>query len=203
MSPTKEQILLYVNLMQEQGKTISTRLVSVFAKRYDKGLRRMNRYTVFAIVRCFLVASGRVSRAITHQSQADPKKKVDTTMALLEATRQLIQQQNRQKRFIINMDQTPYDPHDSPKRTYTKKGAKTVTGKDMNTSVGRVTVCLAVCADGHKLPPMVVFKGQPDKYKWRETRQYPKDALYQVQKNAWCDATCMLYWVENILKPFV
>ena len=189
--------------MQEQGKTISTRLVSVFAKRYDKGLRRMNRYTVFAIVRRFLVANGRVSRAITHQSQADPKKKVDTTMALLEATRQLIQQQNRQKRFIINMDQTPYDPHDLPKRTYTKKRAKSVTGKDMNTSVGRVTVCLAVCADGHKLPPMVVFKGQPDKYKWRETRQYPKDALYQVQKNAWCDATCMLYWVENILKPFV
>ena len=101
------------------------------------------------------------------------------------------------------MDQTPYDPHDSPKRTYTKKGSKTVNSKEIKTSVGRVTVCLAVCADGYKLPPMVVYKGQPDKHIMRETRQYPKDALYQVQKNAWCDERCMLFWVDNVLKPFV
>ena len=79
----------------------------------------MNLYTVFAIIRRFLVANGRVLRAITHQSQEDPKKKADTAVAFLETTRHLITQKSRDKRFIINMDQTPYDPHDSPKRTYT------------------------------------------------------------------------------------
>ena len=75
--------------------------------------------------------------------------------------------------------------------------------KEMKTSVGRVMICLAVCADGHKLPPMVVYKGQPDKQIMRETRQYSKDAVYQVQKNAWCDEHCMLFWVEKVLKPFI
>ena len=148
-----------MDLMQEQGKTVSTRLVSVRAKRYDKGLRRMNHYTVFAIVRCFLIANGRVSRAVMHQSQEDPRKKVDAAMAFLETTRQLITQQNRQKRYIINMDQTPFDPRDSNKRNYTKKGAKSVYGKEMKTLLGRITICLAVCTDGHKLPLWLYSKG--------------------------------------------
>ena len=101
------------------------------------------------------------------------------------------------------MDQTSYDPYDLPKRIYSKKGAESVTEKDMNTSVDRITIYLAVCTDGNKLHLMVVFKWQPDIYVWREMQQYPRNALYQVQKNAWCDKSCMLYWVENNLKPFV
>ena len=60
-----------------------------------------------------------------------------------------------------------------------------------------------VCADGYKLPPMVVYKEQSEKQIMREMQQYPKDALYQVQKNAWCDEWCMLFRVEKMLKQFV
>ena len=60
---------------------MSSGLCLFYAKRYDKGLCwMMNQYAIFAIVRCFLVANGRVSRAITHQSQEDPRIKVNKAM---------------------------------------------------------------------------------------------------------------------------
>ena len=55
------------------------------------------------------------------------------------------------------MDQTPYDLHDSPRKTYTKKGTKTVNAKEIKTLVGQVMVCLAVCTDGYKLLPMAIY----------------------------------------------
>ena len=67
--------------------------------------------------------------------------------------------------------------------------------------VGRVMVCLAICTDGYKLLTMIIYKGQPDKHIMRETQQFSKGALYQVQRNAWCDERCMLYWVDNVLNP--
>ena len=67
---------------------------------------------------------------MTHKSQDDPKKKADTAITFLETTRILITQQNWHKQYIINMDQTPYDLHDSPRKTYTKKGTKTVNAVD-------------------------------------------------------------------------
>lgn len=82
-------------------------------------------------------------------------------MAFLETTRQLVTQANRDKQFIINMDQTPVNLHDSNKKTFAKQSSKTVNAKEMKTSVGRVTVCLMVCADGTKLPPLIIYKGEP------------------------------------------
>ena len=85
---------------------------------------------------------------------------VNTAMAFLETTRQsqLITKQNRHKWYIISMGQTPYDPHDSAKRTYIKKGTKRILGKEIKTSVGQMTICLVVCTDGHKSPPWLFLK---------------------------------------------
>ena len=47
------------------------------------------------------------------------------------------------------------------------------------------------------------LEGATEKQIMREMQQYPKDALYQVQKNAWCDEWCMLFRVEKMLKRFV
>ena len=77
----KDEILSYVETMQEQGKTVSTRLVAARAKCLDKSLHCMNCYTLFAIIWCFLVSNGRVLCVVTHQSQEDPQKKADTAVA--------------------------------------------------------------------------------------------------------------------------
>lgn len=101
------------------------------------------------------------------------------------------------------MDQTPVNLHDSNKKTLAKIGSKTVNAKEVKTSVGRVTVCLAVCADGTKLPPLIVYKGEPGKAVEREIKKFPDGAVYCVQANAWTDERVALIWVDKILAPHV
>lgn len=54
-----------------------------------------------------------------------------------------------------------------------KKGAKTVNSKENKTLVHGVTVCLTVCVEGYKLPPMVVYKGQSDEKNATIFKGYP------------------------------
>jgi hypothetical protein len=163
----------------------------------------MKRYTLFAKVRRFCRANGVVLRRKTHQSQEDPKEKLEIATKFLDSMRPRIHQANRHPSFIINMDQTPYNPSDTTKRTLAKKGSKTVYGKTVKTSVGRITACLGVCADGTKLEPLLIYKAKPSGSVQKEFRKYPKGARYMVQQNAWCDERCMLYWVDNILALYV
>lgn len=75
------------------------------------------------------------------------------------------------------MNQIPYDPHGFSRKTYTKKGSRTVITREIKMLVDWVMIWLAVCADEYKLPPMVVYKRRSDKQIMRETQQYSKDAI--------------------------
>lgn len=201
----RDILLPWVDALRADGRTVSVRMVAIRAKRFDSSLRRMKRYTLFQVVRRFLVSNGVTIRATTHQSQEDPRKKAVEATAFLESTRPILAQTNRDKRFIINIDQTPYNPKDVPSRTLHKKGDKTVAAKTMKTTVDRITCCLAVCADGTKLPPLLVYKAEPGGTVEKEfkTSYFPNDVKYCVQENAWTDERVMLYWVDNVLKPYV
>ena len=67
----RNDILPWVLALRKQGKSVSTRMVSLRASKVDRSLRRMKRYTVFQMVRRFLNANGIVMRATTHTSQED------------------------------------------------------------------------------------------------------------------------------------
>ena len=101
------------------------------------------------------------------------------------------------------MDQTPYNAKEMKGKILAQKGSRTVTSKEIKTSLGWVTACLTVCADGTKLPPLFVFKGKPGGGIEREFGSYSKDACYTVQASVWTDEAVMLYWVDNVLKPYV
>jgi hypothetical protein len=101
------------------------------------------------------------------------------------------------------MDQSPYNPGDTSKKTLTFKEQKTVNIKEIKTSVGRISALLTVCADGTKLEPLLVYKAKPNGTVVRELKNYPEGAQYTVQENAWTDEAVMLFWVEKILKPYV
>jgi hypothetical protein len=199
----RDKLIPWIETFMVEGKTLSIRLVALQAKRYDRSLRRMKRYTVFAMVRRFLKSNGIVIRQTTHKSQDDPKTKHDTAHAFQTTTRALMNQTNRSNAFIINMDQTPYNPKDTQAKTLAKRGARTVTAREIKTSVGRVSALLAVCADGTKLPPLIVMKGKAGGSIEREFKDFPNTCKFIVQDNAWTDERVMLYWVDNILKPYV
>ena len=200
----QDQLLPWIRVMQQSGATISVRLVAMRARRYDPSLRRLKRYSLFAAVRRFLNSKGIVTRAKTRVSQEDPRQKHADATGFLNSTRPLLAQPKRSQRYILNMDQTPFNPHDSAKHTLADRGARTVSSKEIKTSMGRVSVLLTVCADGHKLPPLIVFKGKHGGTVEKEFKKdYPDGVVCCVQENAWTDERVMLAWVDSVLKPFV
>ena len=201
--PIKDRLLQFAESKQALGQNVSIRRMAIQARRHDRSLRRMKRYSLFAMVRRFCRSHGVVMRAHTHRSQEDPHEKMEVATAFLKTTIPRIHQTNRHPAYIINMDQTPYNPKDTEKRTLAKRGAKTVNSKQIKTSVGRITGCLTVCADGTKLKPLLVYKGKPSGTVIQEVRKYNGDIVCTVQENAWCDERVMLIWVDEVLKPYV
>jgi hypothetical protein len=63
-------------------------------------------------------------------------------------------------KYFINMDQTAVYFEMKSSTTVNEVGARTVSIRDSASNSKRVTIVLAVAADGTKLPPFVVFKGK-------------------------------------------
>ena len=63
-------------------------------------------------------------------------------------------------RNFVNMDQTAVWFEMKSATTVDTVGARTVSVRDSGSNSKRCTVCLAVAADGTKLPPFVIFKGK-------------------------------------------
>jgi hypothetical protein len=59
---------------------------------------------------------------------------------------------------IVNMDEVPVTFDVPGNRTVEIKGIKSVSIKTTGNEKHRFTVVLACCADGTKLPPMIIFK---------------------------------------------
>ena len=201
----RNKLIPWVVTMRKDGKQVSVRMASIYCKKLDPSLRREKRYSLFAMVRRFLSSNGIVMRSVTHKAQEDIAKMHDEALQFLETTKPMLQQKHRHQAFIINMDQTPYNPKDTDRRTLNEKGVKTVNAKTMKTSLDRITCMLAVCADGTKLPPLLVFKAKPGGSVEREftSNDFPKECLYLVQENAWTDERVMTHWVDHVLTPYV
>jgi len=199
----RNKLIPWVVSMRKDGKQVSIRMAAIYCKKLDNSLRREQRYSLFAMVRRFLSSNGIVMRSVTHKAQGDVTKMHDEALRFLETTKPMLEQPHRHQAFIINMDQTPYNPKDTDRRTLNAKGVKTVNAKTMKTSLGRITCMLTVCADGTKLPPLLIFKAKPGGSVEREFANFPEGSVYYVQENAWTDERVMTHWVDHVLAPYV
>jgi len=93
-------------------------------------------------------------QSVTHKAQGDVAKMHDEALQFLGTTKPMLRQPHRHQAFIINMDQTLYNPKDTERRTLNEKGVKTFNAKTMKMSLDRITCMLTVCADGTKIPPL-------------------------------------------------
>ena len=64
---------------------------------------------------------------------------------------------------IINIDETPVFLELVADKTFEKKGTKNIIIKTNGYEKYHVTIILAITAGGNKLPPVIIFKGLPDK----------------------------------------
>jgi hypothetical protein len=109
---------------------------------------------------------------------------------------------NRDPRFILNMDQTPIFFSMTSKTTLEPVGSKTVNVRTSKNASMRVTVAVTVTASGDMLAPLFVFKGAPGGRIERELASYSDGAVYSVQKKAWMDESIMIQWIEQVLLPY-
>ena len=100
------------------------------------------------------------------------------------------------------MDQTPTFFSMLPTKILSPIGARTVYVQSSTSSTMRVTVSVCVTASGKMLPPLIIFKGKPNRRIKREFSRYNQGVIYAVQENAWMDERVMKIWIEKVLTPY-
>ena len=156
----------------------------------------------YSIIQCFLRTNKVSICRKTHEAQKHPQETQDLAEKFIVTMCPFLSQSNRDKRFIINMDQTPIFFSMVPNTTLNCVGDRSVNVHSSSGSTMRITVALTVTAAGGLLPPMFVFKAKPGGHVQRELRNFPEGVVYTVQHNAWMDESVMLQWVDQVLKPW-
>ena len=109
----------------------------------------------------------------------------------------------RDQRYIINMDETPIFFSMTNTKTLAVTGSRTVNARQSKNASKRVTVAVSVTASGTVLKPMVIFEGKPSGRIAREFPEFNPRAMYCCQERAWQNKVTMIYWVNNLLKPYL
>jgi hypothetical protein len=104
-------------------------------------------------------------------------------------------------RNFVNMDETAVYFESKSNTTVSRRGVKTVPERDSGSNAKRCTVCVAVAADGTKLPLFFVFKGSPNAR--IEERIRKAGILGTVQPAGWMDERATKMWFEQVWCPYV
>ena len=138
----------------------------------------------------------------THEAQKHPRETQDLVEKFIVTMHPFLSQSNQDKRFIINMDQTPIFFSMVPNTMLNHVGDRSVNVHSSSSSTMRITVALTVTSAGGLLPPMFIFKAKPGGCVQRELSNFPEGAVYTVHHNAWMDKSVMLQWVDRVLKSW-
>lgn len=201
------ELVEWVLDLREEGMPVSIGMVILRASQLDNDFRRKKSMAKYSIIRRLLIANGIVIRAKTHESQRLPQEVMDEAKGFVNRIRPSANMPNRDKRFIINMDQTPVFFSMVPNNTLQQRGSRTVNVRASSGSTIRITAAVTVTAAGGRLPLLIVYKGKPNGRIARDfkdpTKGYPVDCFYACQDRAWMDKVVMLDWVDQVLKPYV
>lgn len=94
---------------------------------------------------------------------------------------------------IINMDEVPLTFDIPLNRTVNAKGEKTVNIRTTGHEKTHFTVVLACCADGKKLPPLIIFKR-----KTMPRESFPPGIIIQMNQKGWMDEKMMDFWLQRV-----
>ncbi len=136
----------------------------------------------------------------THTSQRPPAEVAGEAADYMVYMHRIVTGSNRDRRFILNMDQTPVYFAMSAKRTLELIGKKTIHIRTTVYNTKRATIAVMTAADGMLLPAMVVFKGMArGRIATHELGTYPTTNHYCCQENVWMDEAVMVAWVDEVL----
>ena len=98
-------------------------------------------------------------RSISHKGQLFPKNTEDYIFSFLKQIINIRKLYNIGPDSIVNMDETALQYNMPSNKTVHKIGAKTITIKTQQQEKLRISVILAICSNGKKLKPFIIFKG--------------------------------------------
>ena len=204
LAPVEKDLLAFIFQLREQGFAVSIKMILAKASTLMRSFRDKSSSAKYHSVSRWVRHHGLVHRMGTHVSQKAPSEIAKLADDFMEYIRPVISQPNRSEDYIINMDQTPVPFTFHSTKTLELVGTRTVNIRKSTNDTKRVTCALTVTASGRVLTPFLIFKGVPGgRIAKREFSTYPEDILYACQINAWMDEAAMLFWVQNILKPYV
>ena len=204
LKPIEEPLLRFIFEMREQGMSVNTLMVTMKASQLSPEFASKSLVARISAVKRFLSAHSLVYRMGTHVSQRDPDEVRGEASDYMNSVRPLVVGPLRDRRFILNMDQTPVYFSMNPKKTLDVIGVKTVHIRSSTNDTKRATVAVTIAADGTVLPAMVIFKGKPGgRIVEKEFPTYPLNNQYACQEAAWMDEAVMLAWVDGPLKAYV
>ncbi len=131
----------------------------------------------------------------THTSQRPPAEVQGEAFDFMRFVRVIVSGGNRDRHFIINMDQMPVFFSMSSKQTLEVIGTKTIHIRTSTNDTKRVTMAVTIMAGGTLLPSTLVFKGMPNgriAKKDFPSGVYPATHFYKCQENAWMDEEVMI-----------
>ena len=202
-----KELVLWVLELRQSGMPVSMGMAILKASQMDSNFRRKKPMSRYSCIRRLLRSNGIRIRCKTHESQDLPSQKEDEAKAFVQDTIPSVNMPGRDKRFIINMDQTPVFFSMTPKTTLQERGTRSVNVRASTGSTMRITAAVSVTAAGGILPLMIVYKAKPNGRIFRDftdaTKGYPAGCFYTCQENAWMDESIMLQWVDSVLQPYV
>ena len=135
------------------GRAVSPNAVVIKACEWVPELVSKTPRARYGIIMRFLKKHKLTLRTVTHVAQADPKTTLKESENWIRFIVPRLIGTYRDKRFILNMDQTPvyFSMHEDT--TIERVGARSVNVIKSKNGSQRVTVAVTVSADGQILPP--------------------------------------------------
>ncbi len=179
-----EALLCYVSQQHEQGFVIDMLKIVLCASFLFPGFHEKSFTACCSAVKRWLMAHSMRYRMGTHTSQYPPAEVASKALDYIIYMRRIVASSNCDRRFILNMDQTPVYFAMSAKRTLELISKKTIHIRTTMDNTKRVTVAVMIAADGMQLPSMIIFKGAPNgRIARTEFAFYPATNHYRCQEN--------------------
>jgi len=206
LNDIEEDLLQWFFEKREQGMGVTTQMVLLKAFELMPEFREdpSTQLAKTFVIRRLLIHNLLVHRIATHVCQRSPALARYQAIDFVASVRQVLRNNPRHPKWIMNMDQTPIWFSMTHKRTLDVQGSRSINVRNCTSSTVRSTLAPCICADGTQLMPFLIFKGKRQgRIERREFSTYPEGCFYAVQDNAWMDEIAMLSWVNNVLKPHV
>jgi hypothetical protein len=160
LAPIKDELLLWLSNARQDGVPISIRMLTIRAIELMPSFAEKSSHAKYLAVHRLMKANGFSIRSKTHVAQNSSEAVRELASQFMSHIRPLMALEDRDKKWILNMDQTAVFFSMMLRTTIHKKGSKTVTMRDTKNGDSRVTVAVSITADGEVLKPFVVMKGK-------------------------------------------